>query len=321
MQGTLITRQFLNLHPLISETVQREREMGNYRFKFSDMIPNAWFYKLKDMNKSNNSVPSSTKKHPLPDVSDIPIQPNHSLTPASLPRKSYYFPRGDVSPKLSDHNRHLHPPQQSSKLTRPKRPFQASSASCIYRASVDSLSTATKTDSADTLLFESSPELRLDRMLTPETTTTLCDCGVSELVIHVDENLLRNKVHLQDMFHQLPPIVTKPVKLKNSDRIYSEKRATHKTSRKVMNRVPLHNKHNNIRSSSARKFSVHSPGKKIKIRSPKIQAQLARRMSTVQSRSTLSTRSLSQSFAIVKSSLDPQRDFRWVTLLIFLRDK
>ena len=29
--------------------------MGNYRFRLSDMIPNAWFYKLQDKKKGRNS--------------------------------------------------------------------------------------------------------------------------------------------------------------------------------------------------------------------------------------------------------------------------
>ncbi|GMJ01635.1 ovate family protein 1, ARABIDOPSIS THALIANA OVATE FAMILY PROTEIN 1 [Hibiscus trionum] len=67
--------------------------MGNYRFKFSDIIPNAWLYKLKNMGRPKNTDPSKSKQQQL--------HPFNS-------RKSYYFSR-DLVP-LDDL-----PPRKSSK--------------------------------------------------------------------------------------------------------------------------------------------------------------------------------------------------------------
>ena len=68
--------------------------MGNYRFRLSDMIPNAWFYKLKDMGKTRKQTPtthSRKKKQPSPastQKASKPKQPHQYNL-----RKSYYFTR------------------------------------------------------------------------------------------------------------------------------------------------------------------------------------------------------------------------------------
>uniref|UniRef100_A0A6N2LL80 DNA-binding domain-containing protein n=1 Tax=Salix viminalis TaxID=40686 RepID=A0A6N2LL80_SALVM len=60
--------------------------MGNYRFRLSDMIPNAWFYKLKDMSKGRKQYNSQAfkKKPPRGDVTSQKSNISHQ-------RYSYYF--------------------------------------------------------------------------------------------------------------------------------------------------------------------------------------------------------------------------------------
>ncbi|XP_019184255.1 PREDICTED: transcription repressor OFP1-like isoform X4 [Ipomoea nil] len=65
--------------------------MGNYKFRFSEIIPNAWFYKLKEMgNKTRN------KKH-LTQISSPSVSSSssstHLATSHSHHRKSYYISR------------------------------------------------------------------------------------------------------------------------------------------------------------------------------------------------------------------------------------
>ncbi|KAE8702907.1 hypothetical protein F3Y22_tig00110478pilonHSYRG00008 [Hibiscus syriacus] len=62
--------------------------MGNYRFKLSDMIPNAWFYKLKDMGRPRNTHLSKERTQQPPSKSKQQQQP-HDLNP----RNSYYISR------------------------------------------------------------------------------------------------------------------------------------------------------------------------------------------------------------------------------------
>ncbi|XWS22093.1 hypothetical protein CRYUN_Cryun29cG0004800 [Craigia yunnanensis] len=68
----------------------------------------------------------------------------------------------------------------------------------------------------------------------------------------------------------------------------------------------------NKNTSPVRKFSVNSPGVRLRVNSPKIASRRiqAHARKSMSSGSSSSTRSLSDSFAVVKSSCDPQRDFR-----------
>lgn len=59
--------------------------MGNYKFRFSNMIPNAWFHKLKNMN--NNTKTLNLSKH-----KDSSLHSPEFTN--SNQRKSYYFTRG-----------------------------------------------------------------------------------------------------------------------------------------------------------------------------------------------------------------------------------
>ena len=56
--------------------------MGNNRFRLSDMMPNAWFYKLKDMSKS--------RKRNGPHVMKNKVA-SPTTSQRSQPRYSHYF--------------------------------------------------------------------------------------------------------------------------------------------------------------------------------------------------------------------------------------
>ncbi|KAL3536606.1 hypothetical protein ACH5RR_005067 [Cinchona calisaya] len=109
--------------------------MGNYRFRFSDMIPNFWFYKLKDMSKSRNQK-IKNKQHPIKDkhnhhhtssssssasasasASDSTSSSSNTAAPAALSsktgqqqqphqRKSYYFTRDLTTPPPPNNDDH-----------------------------------------------------------------------------------------------------------------------------------------------------------------------------------------------------------------------
>ncbi|KNA04266.1 hypothetical protein SOVF_201190 [Spinacia oleracea] len=71
--------------------------MGKYRFRLSDMMPNAWFYKLKDMGKSRSSKSSSRTTKSIKQCSPTPIQTT-SITKFHHPNKSYvYYPTVETS--------------------------------------------------------------------------------------------------------------------------------------------------------------------------------------------------------------------------------
>ncbi|TXG58952.1 hypothetical protein EZV62_016781 [Acer yangbiense] len=119
--------------------------MGNYRFRLSDMMPNAWFYKLKDMGKARNhqataataataaqsvkkkQTKSATMTHPT-----NPKQQSQQNSHQLYSRKSYYFTRElggasdkfyDSTPKPKSIDTHfpVEPPRKSTKQRRLRR--------------------------------------------------------------------------------------------------------------------------------------------------------------------------------------------------------
>ncbi|KAK2647509.1 hypothetical protein Ddye_014998 [Dipteronia dyeriana] len=123
--------------------------MGNYRFRLSDMMPNAWFYKLKDMGKARNHHATSTanaaaaasatqsvkKKQSKSAAMTHPTNPKQQSQQNShqlYPRKSYYFTRelggatdkfynSPPKPKPTDTHFPVEPPRKSTKQRRLRR--------------------------------------------------------------------------------------------------------------------------------------------------------------------------------------------------------
>ncbi|XP_010451932.1 PREDICTED: transcription repressor OFP1-like [Camelina sativa] len=115
--------------------------MGNYRFKVSELIPNAWFYKLRDMGKSKKQQRqrNSTNKHHF----SVPPTPTTTTT-ARSPR----------------------PPSRRSPKTPSSR--QPAGSRLRHRATVDSKSSTTSGDSTATGTGSFSPEFRTDQVLLPD---------------------------------------------------------------------------------------------------------------------------------------------------------
>lgn len=169
--------------------------MGNHKFRLSDMMPNAWFHKLKDMSKprKNPNSPHHSKKKkqqqqkptfaPTAKFTE-PSKPKQQLPHQCLPRQSYYFTRelaspapghrfcssSPTNPKASDTNFPDPPPKKPSKQKPKKRitslpsdphlVTSSVSAGCGCRATIESV--WTKSDSPPELwsssTFDSSPE-------------------------------------------------------------------------------------------------------------------------------------------------------------------
>ncbi|CAI9300977.1 unnamed protein product [Lactuca saligna] len=274
--------------------------MGNYRFRFSDMIPNAWFYKLRDMSKTTKTTATSTTHSKKPTsgsyYSAAPPQNHHF----SQPRNSFYY-----TPRVSQfHNSpkfpYLHdPPRKSSKKTRPNR-------KTIYRPSPKHTSLADSTQStlqdffhspttntSPFSLHESSSSESTQSGLATASWCTSCTCRVSSSTsdIVIDVNETRNSDNSSCGFDlspeielNLPPIITKPAKptSRNTQTSHSGKKL------KEANRTPAR------KSVSGVKLRTNSP--KLAVSKRIVQKSAQRK-------------TLSESFAIVKSSYDPQKDF------------
>ncbi|KAI4353533.1 hypothetical protein L6164_002476 [Bauhinia variegata] len=342
--------------------------MGNYRFRFSDMMPNAWFYKLKDMSKGKNQG-SRKKKQQSSSVSATATQPTSKpkQTQQCNPRKSYYFTR-ELTPSdtiysspapnpevFSSETLFPEPPRKSSKQ-KPKRKSPRSSspklvnssvsAGCNCRTTVESV--WTKSDSppeCSSSPFDDSspePEFRTDRVLAfepfDETDLSSNSCGcrlnsnAQDIVIDVDKKSIArkdDKLNGCDSFTELelPPIKTKPAKF--NDLLIDAKKGEKPRSRigrkeepnlektlkvKIVKEDTASIKENRGTPVAVRRFSVSSPGIKLRIHSPRIgfgsRKFQGHGRKSVSSSSSSSRRSLSGSFAVVKSSFNPQRDFR-----------
>lgn len=123
--------------------------MGIYRFKLSEIIPNAWFYKLRDMGKS--------KKQPR--------QPNSTASPSPT-KKHHAVPTPNTTTARSPR-----PPRRSSKpsKTPPSHtPINPAGNRLRHRATVDSKSSTTSGDSTATGTGSFSPEFRSDQVLLPD---------------------------------------------------------------------------------------------------------------------------------------------------------
>ncbi|KAK9291161.1 hypothetical protein L1049_009349 [Liquidambar formosana] len=174
--------------------------MGNYRFRLSDMMPNAWFYKLKEMGRTRNrntTIHSMKKKQPTT-TSSAPTtaQPSKPKQPHfSHPRKSYYFTRDPIptdkffnsptNPKVSDDSLFPDPPRKSSKKqqTNRKKPTRPSSklvtSSVAAGCSCSEWSKSNRLPEYSVSPLDSSPEPEFHEPLRPETRSARALSGES----------------------------------------------------------------------------------------------------------------------------------------------
>ncbi|CAL5192449.1 unnamed protein product [Lathyrus oleraceus] len=293
--------------------------MGNYRFKLSDMMPNAWFYKLRDMEKTRNQTPTSQQHRKKKQSSTSTTSNTTNLSSSSSskskqpyqinPRKSYYFTR-----ELNQTSNRIYntsplspePPKQRPKRRTPK----ASSSSSSHDSPLDS---SAESESPD-------PEIRTDRVLLP-TNDIIIDVDNNSLVATRKDDKLKGYDSLSELM-KLPPIVTKPENLsyllnyakkketKPRNKTSSNDEHNVKGSLKVKILKEEQRNTNTNTNTPSRRFSVSSPGVKLRINSPRISSKKVQTHGRKSLSSGGNRRSLSDSFAIVKSSMNPQRDFR-----------
>lgn len=280
--------------------------MGNQRFRLSDMIPSAWFHKLKGIARTRSRTTNlpSLKKHTLASSASTittPSSPSSSTAaPAAIQtpilshqRKSNYFARDlAVSPKSSDIHFLAEPPRKSSKQRRSttgrnraaiSRPspkivtYTASAAYCGCHAAMEP--TSTKPADSTSEDYQNSP------------------LGSSSE--HEDNKPSNAKFGGLDTVSDLalPPITTKGNKFEES----TEK--DKKKKKKILAKLGEEKAHESL---SARRLSVSSPGVRLRTNSPRIASRKLQGQYGLKG----GQRRPSESFAVVKSSADPQRDFR-----------
>ncbi|KAL1370241.1 transcription repressor OFP1 [Arachis duranensis] len=275
--------------------------MGNNKFKFSDMIPNGWFYKLRDMSKSrkrnnashvikNKKVTTSTSHH------YFPIEPSNN--------KAGKFHNSPIYTKHSDFVFGDSPRKSSSKRkTKKKTIYEPSSPPIVSSPVLESWSfhSLEKKNSPnwtkpkhETRGCDSSSESdchefnargsRPNRLVTSE-----CSCRVSS---STNDIIIDMKSGSTDAISPLglAPILTKPAKFE--EQIFINPTQTCLVSRK------------SSANSKGIKLRVNSP----KLANRKVQAYARRSVSCKGSNSK--NAGFPEGFAVVKSSVDPQKDFR-----------
>ncbi|KAG5225004.1 hypothetical protein OIU76_023338 [Salix suchowensis] len=333
--------------------------MGNYRFRLSDMIPNAWFYKLKDMSKGRKQYTSQAfkKKPPRGDVTSQKSNISHQ-------RYSYYFTtkpgraekfhyNSPVNQKASD-TPFPDPPRKSSNKRNKRKtiykpsPKLASTFSADRGCRVTAKSNLTKSIPGDSPHYSSSPAERSydeldflsesdedDGFLVPDSIghqlaswSSSCNCNVSsstsDFIIDMNGESYERKIKEVEGFGripelELPRILTKPAKFndkaaevtqfrRSSSKLEGVK-AYRSLSVKIVKGKSMRTHKEQKMNPPARKSSANSTGIKLRANTPRIASrkiQACARKGVSFSRN----KTLSESFAVVMSSVDPQRDFK-----------
>ncbi|PRQ34760.1 putative transcription factor OFP family [Rosa chinensis] len=328
--------------------------MGNYRFRLSDMIPHAWFYKLKDMSKTRKHNTTSPKKKPP--TSTFPPQRTHLsqtrysyyITTEQQPNRDEKFYNSPTHPQASDVHFPEQPRRSSTKRSRrkavykpsPKKQVTSSSVSsghCSCHASIPESpdyfgSSSSERNSPETHDFHEliPSEFESDQLCASEFGSYNCrvSSSTSDSIIDMKKEGSPKKVHDGfDMISELelPRILTKPMKFDDHDKasestklrkstpsklketkghrslsvkIVKEERSSGRTQKDQKTTTPF------VRNSSASPTGIRLRGNSPRLASKKLQQPCGAR------KSVSTNRGISDSFAVVKSSFDPQRDFK-----------
>ncbi|XP_030541906.2 LOW QUALITY PROTEIN: transcription repressor OFP1-like [Rhodamnia argentea] len=303
--------------------------MGNYKFRLSDMIPNAWFHKLRDMERARNhhhhkNPPPSKPKKKQPPTTTTPTTSATTTTTTttkhhhhSLPRKSYHFTRNlHPNQNFQDTPRNIPSKPDPEPVHDPfahASPVRDEDTAGVSSATVQPQPLPIQEIRLDCLLIAESPPLNKTASCSSSCSST-CSHGVnsisgSDTVVHADQHSFDKepkKPHsTRDSLSQLqlPPIATKPkLKLRSSSAKQQESNLSAKEQHRTGPR----------RRSPAASYP-HSPGVKLKTKSPRLLAKMkleghARKSSPAAA--SLNLTRFGNSFAVVKSSSDPARDFR-----------
>ncbi|KAK9723678.1 hypothetical protein RND81_05G017400 [Saponaria officinalis] len=336
--------------------------MGTKKFKLSDMIPNAWFYKLKDMNKSSSKT-FKTHHHLQPPPPPPPPPSSPPLCTVKTPsrpdpqcpsRKSYHVSR-DLTIDLPNE---LDPPRKSKSSTKSRkshrRSCSISSCSCqssssnyrSYRSksrSPPSPPSLEETSMKNVGIFPKDALLKLKHQQANKQSifrNALTDVKKHQRE-HFDEPPSLKETDIENvgfspedtLLKLKPGCASKPSILKNALADDNQNQPEHfdididvdKMSLQTSNNInnnnfdiqlpPIITKQKPKPKPNVGKMTINSPGGvRLKMNSPRIigrkQGQNGHKNVGRKSTSSKKRRSISESYAVVKSSYDPQRDFK-----------
>ncbi|KAK4274909.1 hypothetical protein QN277_018070 [Acacia crassicarpa] len=320
--------------------------MGNHRFKLSDMIPNAWFYKLKDMSRSSRKQKGSHAT-----VKNKASSPSQRSPPNCL----HYFPtepyragmlfNSPIHTKVTDFSFTDSLRRSSSKRRAQRKTIYKPSPSVLSSVSTACSCHWTRPNQAESPDFyassieSSSSELDLYECITSESDecdspaaphmfnglSPDCSCRVSsstnDIIIDMNtESFAAVNPERLDGFDTisklgLPHILTKPVRFDDQAIEAPYLKCSSKLEESGRTTTP---------KSSSNSRGIRLRVNSAKLASRKVQACARRSVSSSSSSSSackVSRKSgFPEGFAVVKSSIDPQRDFK-ESMVEMIREK
>ncbi|EOA27511.1 hypothetical protein CARUB_v10023651mg [Capsella rubella] len=269
--------------------------MGNYKFRLSDMIPNAWFHKLKDMTKqskpktkpSSSSSNTSNKKKPSPDhLSYL----SNSLVANNLHHNS---PRSSLHTRRMSKRKTLYKPS----LTPPPPPPLVSAG--FNKSKINGQDTSHSLFPA----LETSPESFVYSFYEEKSDDEFVNFSNFKIDTK-NKAFTKHTVRESDSIEKACPASNTVQKLHKSHlsvKIHRENEDDedheYRTEKKYHQR----------RVSSGRKSSAGAGINLKRVNSPRIQLSGTRRST---SRRPESRQDVLESFAVMKRSVDPKKDFK-----------
>ncbi|CAF2096575.1 hypothetical protein HID58_018029 [Brassica napus] len=257
--------------------------MGNHKFKFSDMIPNAWFHKLKDMTKQ-----SKPKNKPISYSSSNTCN-KKKLSSDSLPHNSSasHFSNSLVanSPHHNSPRNSTHRKRMSKRKTLYKPSLKPNTPPFASAGFDKSKIIGQDSSHCPFPALERSPEYFVYSFYEEES---------DELVDHSNFKIKTNNKAFTEKACPARNSTKKQLRSHLSVKINKEKEDDERRAeKKYQNQV-----------SSGRKSSAGINLRRVN--SPRIQLSGTRR-STSRSENK---QAVLESFAVMKSSVDPKKDFR-----------
>ncbi|GLU02641.1 hypothetical protein SLE2022_198850 [Rubroshorea leprosula] len=251
--------------------------MGNQRFRFSDMIPNAWFYKLKNMGRTRNNYPKASPSHSNP-INKKPLYPSTAPQNFNYFTKDAYFPDSTII--------------SSRRKARRRRTIYRPSP----KATLNSLSPFDSESEADDH-HHFAPESCDDHQVLGSSDSNSCyKCKLTSSTTDIIIDMMNNE-SCRYRRKLTKPAESSNYKNKEKRRRVREAKARRSLSFKIVKEESI-GTHETRKSTTGIKVRANS----LRIASNKIHAAYARK--------SISSGNIAESFAVVKSSVDPQKDFR-----------
>ncbi|CAF2333344.1 unnamed protein product [Brassica napus] len=288
---------------------EMNQKMGTHKFRFSDIMPPSWLYKLKGMSRSSRKHLPSSPKHLSTDasssrntlrLSSSPYHPQGSSSPPKSPfkrklkRKTVYKPSSRLKLSSSSFNPHVPLTTSRNHRSKPTSPNEI----ILEPSLTSSRNHRSKSFSANAIIVEPSLTSSRDHRSKPSSANAVSDSTVGS-----SSDPLSSSPSEQDYLE------SHSVDVKNNHSVkkhVSEDPLVSDNSSPVLAET-MKKPHFEIKTQQKlKKPKAGSTGIRIRAHSPRI----ARKKTKGRTSPQPMKKETAESFAIVLTSVDPERDFR-----------